>query len=172
MHLTLETARTTDDLAAQCNAATTTHLARLMLHTFAVLGAAHSWDHLPELAEDLARDAARLGLPIADQDPETLAHWEQIAETPPGPPAPRPGSGTPAVVLAAEQLAERFSEDLLAAEIAGQLNCPEADALVDLLTATGAARAAHLWSTAHAAHDREEDALHAPSRPASRSPAI
>lgn len=168
MRLTLETAHTTDELAAQCDAGTTIHLARLMLHTFAVLGAAHSWDHLGELAEDLARDAAGLGLPIADQDPETLAHWEQIAETPPGPPDPRPGTDAAVVVLAAEQLAERFSEDLLAAEIAGQLNCPEADALVDLLAATGAARAAHLWSAAHAAHDQEEDA----HRAASRSPGI
>lgn len=170
MHLTLETAHTTDDLADQCDAASTAHLARLMLHTFAVLGAARSWDHLGELAEDLARDAARLGLPIADQDPETLAHWEQIAETPPGPPDPRPGSSSAAVTLAAEQLAERFSDDMLAAEIAGQLNCSEADAIVDLLTATGAARAANLWSAAHAAHDQEEDAHYAPSSPAPHAP--
>lgn len=79
--LTIHTAETLDDLADQCDPRTRAHLARLMLRTLASLAAREEWDHLPDLAEDLAREARALGL-IVDTVPEDLRpHWEAIAES-------------------------------------------------------------------------------------------
>lgn len=163
MTLNLYEAETLGDLANQCDARTTAHLARLMLRTFADLGAAEEWSDLPSLAEALAISAARVGLTISGQDEETLSRWQTIAESTPAPTPVLPARDALAVTAAALRVANIFDDGMLGHDIGPRLNCNESDALVDLLDATGAHESAQSLRRGHAEGDEEEDKHYMPT---------
>lgn len=163
MTLNLYEAETLGDLAHQCDARTIAHLARLMLRTFATLGAAKEWSNLPALAESLALSASRVGLAIDQQDDETLRRWQEISETASDPLPVLPARDAVAVTGAALRVVDVFSDGTLGYDIGPRLTCEESDALVGLLDATGAHDAAQHLRRGHAEGDEEGDAHYLPT---------
>lgn len=163
MTLNLYEAETLGDLAQQCDARTTAHLARLMLRTFATLGATAEWGDLPDLAESLALSASRVGLAVDQQDEDSLGRWQAISESTWDPLPVLPARDTFAVTVAALGVADIFRDGMLGHDIGPRLNCDESDALVGLLDATGAHDAAQHLRRGHAESDEEGDAHYMPT---------
>ncbi|UQN31794.1 hypothetical protein [Brachybacterium kimchii] len=161
MTLNIHDATSLDELAAQCDARTTGHLARLMLRTFAELGAAEEWTDLPTVAEDIAASAGRLGLPVGDTTPREVALWREIADTTATPPRPLVGADALTVNAAALALSDTWGNGL-AADLAGSITCEEADALLALFDAVGAHQTAQEWREFHAESDEEGDKHYLP----------
>lgn len=61
-----------------------------------------------------------------------------------------------AVIGAAEALADKWDDHMLAADIGPKLTCGEVAPLVDLLVALGRDHAAESWVRCHAAGDDDE----------------
>ena len=163
MTLNLYEAETMGDLSRQCDARTIAHLARLMLRTFATLGATAEWGDLPDLAESLALSASRVGLAVDQQDQDSLDRWQAISETSWDPLPVLPAQDTFAVTVAALGVADVFRDGTLGHDIGPRLNCDESDALVALLDATGAHDAAQHLRRGHAESDEEGDAHYMPT---------
>lgn len=163
MTLDLRSAATLEDLARQCDARTIAHLARLMLRTFATLGADEEWSDLPALAESLTLSAAQIGLEIDHCDTSTLRRWQTINDTANAPLPVPPAHDTVTVTAAALRVVDIFRDGALAYDIGPSLNCTESNALVDLLDSAGAHDAARHLRRGHAAGDEEGDEHHTPT---------